>query len=105
MDSTSDALNGNCCSAQSPSARQMATHNGVIASVASSPPSGGAAAAAVAQSGGSRQPEPDSIKMFIGQIPRNWSENEVREFFEQYGTIFQVYILRDKISQQSRGKL
>lgn len=51
----------------------------------------------------SREPEPDSIKMFVGQIPRDWAENECKKLFEEYGEIYSVNVLRDKQSGLSRG--
>lgn len=49
------------------------------------------------------QPDPDAIKMFIGQIPKTWGENEVRELLEVYGPIYQLNILREKGSVLSKG--
>nr|XP_026696283.1 CUGBP Elav-like family member 2 isoform X2 [Ciona intestinalis] len=49
------------------------------------------------------QPDPDAIKMFIGQIPKTWVESEVREFLEGYGPIYQLNILREKGSVMSKG--
>lgn len=50
------------------------------------------------------QPDPDAIKMFVGQIPRSMDENDLRKMFEDYGQVHQVNVLRDKISGQSKGK-
>ncbi len=49
------------------------------------------------------QPDPDAIKMFVGQIPRSMDENDLRKMFEDYGQVHQVNVLRDKISGQSKG--
>uniref|UniRef100_A0A2K6RP76 CUGBP Elav-like family member 2 n=1 Tax=Rhinopithecus roxellana TaxID=61622 RepID=A0A2K6RP76_RHIRO len=38
----------------------------------------------------SDQPDPDAIKMFVGQIPRSWSEKELKELFEPYGAVYQI---------------
>jgi hypothetical protein len=48
-------------------------------------------------------PDPDSIKMFVGQLPKSWSENDVRQYFQEFGSIYLVNVLRDKITKQSRG--
>lgn len=48
-------------------------------------------------------PNPDAIKMFVGQIPRDWSEAECRQLFEEFGEIHSLNILRDKQTGQSRG--
>lgn len=49
------------------------------------------------------QPDPDAIKMFVGQIPRSMDENDLRKMFEQYGQVYQINVLRDKITGQSKG--
>jgi RNA recognition motif-containing protein len=49
------------------------------------------------------EPDPDTIKMFCGQIPRNMHETELREMFEQFGPVFQLNVLRDKQTGESKG--
>ncbi|XP_076311134.1 CUGBP Elav-like family member 1-A isoform X3 [Tachypleus tridentatus] len=49
------------------------------------------------------QPDPDAIKMFVGQIPRSWDENDLKKMFEEFGPVYQINILRDKVTHQSRG--
>ncbi|CAF2391709.1 unnamed protein product [Rotaria sp. Silwood2] len=49
------------------------------------------------------EPDPDAIKMFCGQIPRNMHESELREMFEQFGPVFQLNVLRDKQTGESKG--
>ncbi|XP_055890042.1 CUGBP Elav-like family member 2 isoform X6 [Biomphalaria glabrata] len=49
------------------------------------------------------EPDPDAIKMFVGQIPRNWDENDLKTMFEEFGPIHSMNILRDKITGQSKG--
>lgn len=49
-------------------------------------------------------PDPDAIKMFVGQIPRSWSEVELRQLFDDFGPVYQLSVLRDKGSGESRGK-
>ena len=51
------------------------------------------------------QPDPDAIKMFLGQIPKNWSETEIHELLDPYGPIFSLNILREKGSSLSKGNL
>ncbi|KAL5010209.1 hypothetical protein ScPMuIL_012514 [Solemya velum] len=41
--------------------------------------------------------------MFVGQIPRSMDENDLRKLFEEFGGVFQLNILRDKITGQSKG--
>ncbi|KAM6987191.1 LOW QUALITY PROTEIN: CUGBP Elav-like family member 2 [Aplochiton taeniatus] len=50
------------------------------------------------------QPDPDAIKMFVGQIPRSWSEKELKELFEPYGAVYQINILRDRSQNPPQSK-
>lgn len=43
--------------------------------------------------------------LFSFQIPRSWNEDDCRKFFEKYGRVFTINILRDKATQVSRGWL
>lgn len=52
---------------------------------------------------GKEQPDPDAIKMFVGQIPRSWDENDLRKMFEEFGPVYQINVLRDKATGTSRG--
>ena len=49
-------------------------------------------------------PDPDSVKMFIGQIPRTMEEDELKKMMEEYGPVYQCGIIRDRSSGQHRGK-
>ncbi|KAG0425595.1 hypothetical protein HPB47_027227 [Ixodes persulcatus] len=53
---------------------------------------------------GKEQPDPDAIKMFVGQIPRSWDENDLKKMFEDFGPVYQINVLRDKATGTSRGK-
>ncbi|KYN07375.1 CUGBP Elav-like family member 2 [Cyphomyrmex costatus] len=48
-------------------------------------------------------PDPDNIKMFVGQVPHDMDENDLRTMFEEYGRVHQINILRDKITGSHRG--
>lgn len=48
-------------------------------------------------------PDPDAIKMFVGQIPKEWSESDCYKLFEEFGEIHALKVLRDKETGQSRG--
>ena len=52
------------------------------------------------------QPDMDAIKMFVGQIPRSWSEDQLRELFESYGAVYEINVLRDRSQNppQSKGE-
>ena len=43
--------------------------------------------------------------MFVGQVPRTMDENELRGMFEEFGPVYQINVLRDKITGQSKGKV
>jgi RNA recognition motif-containing protein len=53
----------------------------------------------------SEQPDPDFIKMFVGQIPRSMDENDLRKMFEEFGRVHQINVLRDKVTGQSKGRV
>ena len=49
-------------------------------------------------------PDPDAIKMFVGQVPKDLSESELRVLFEEFGPVYQINVLRDKSTKQSKGE-
>ncbi|XP_076289454.1 CUGBP Elav-like family member 2 isoform X4 [Lasioglossum baleicum] len=52
---------------------------------------------------GVEQPDPDNIKMFVGQVPHDMDEEDLRTLFEEFGRVHQINILRDKITGSHRG--
>ncbi|XP_063782928.1 CUGBP Elav-like family member 2 isoform X26 [Pseudophryne corroboree] len=52
----------------------------------------------------SDQPDLDAIKMFVGQIPRSWSEKELKDLFEPYGAVYQINVLRDRSQNPPQSK-
>ncbi|XP_045928919.1 CUGBP Elav-like family member 1 isoform X7 [Micropterus dolomieu] len=50
------------------------------------------------------QPDVDAIKMFVGQIPRSWSEEQLRELFEPYGPVYEINVLRDRSQNPPQSK-
>ncbi|KAM8970185.1 CUGBP Elav-like family member 1 isoform 14-T20 [Sarcophilus harrisii] len=50
------------------------------------------------------QPDLDAIKMFVGQVPRSWSEKDLRELFEQYGAVYEINVLRDRSQNPPQSK-
>ncbi|KAH1009582.1 hypothetical protein HUJ04_001914 [Dendroctonus ponderosae] len=49
------------------------------------------------------QPDPDTIKMFVGQVPRSMDESDLRRMFEKYGRVHSINVLRDKATGASKG--
>ncbi|XP_024086418.1 CUGBP Elav-like family member 1 isoform X4 [Cimex lectularius] len=49
------------------------------------------------------QPDPDYIKMFVGQVPRSMDEAELTKMFSEFGRVHQINVLRDKVTGQSKG--
>jgi hypothetical protein len=50
------------------------------------------------------EPDPDAIKMFVGQIPRHYEEEDLRTYFSKYGSVYNVTVLRDKQTGKSKGR-
>ena len=48
-------------------------------------------------------PDKDSIKMFVGQIPKAIEEAELRKVFEQFGPVYELNILRNSKTDESKG--
>jgi len=45
----------------------------------------------------------ESTKLFVGQVPRQMTEPELRKLFEPFGTIQEIIILRDRITNTHKG--
>lgn len=46
--------------------------------------------------------EPDQIKLFVGQIPKEYEEPEVRSLLEEFGPVDEVNIIKGK-DKKSKG--
>lgn len=47
----------------------------------------------------------DLFKLFVGQIPKEMDEISLRQYFEEFGPIVEVSIIRDNITMLSKGEL
>jgi len=47
--------------------------------------------------------EPDGVKLFIGQIPKEFTETDVRSLFDPFGEIHSFNMLEDKGTGQHKG--
>lgn len=50
-----------------------------------------------------RRHSEESVKLFVGQVPKQMTETQLLELFEQFAIVDQVNIIKDKITRASRG--
>ena len=48
--------------------------------------------------------DPDSIKLFVGQVPKNFKEKDLKPYLDPYGPIHELIILRDKLDMSHKGE-
>lgn len=52
---------------------------------------------------GSSQEEEDSVKLFVGQVPKHMTEAQLLAMFQEFALVDEVNIIRDKTTRASRG--
>lgn len=47
----------------------------------------------------------ESVKLFVGQVPKQMTEEQLLEMFEEFALVEEVNIIKDKTTRASRGLL
>lgn len=45
----------------------------------------------------------DAIKLFIGNIPKTYTAENLRPLFDRIGTVIELVVVRDKLTDESKG--
>lgn len=46
---------------------------------------------------------PDAMKLFVGNIPKSYSAESLRPLFESIGSVIELVVVRDKLTDESKG--
>lgn len=52
-----------------------------------------------------REAAGDVVKLFVGQVPKQLSEQQIAAIFGEAGSVREINIIKDKLTKQSRGNL
>ena len=47
----------------------------------------------------------DAIKLFVGQLPRDSTEEDLHSLFDQFGPIYELAVIKDRTTKQHKGWL
>lgn len=50
-----------------------------------------------------REKSEESVKLFVGQVPKDITEEELMTMFKEFALIDEVNIIKDKATRASRG--
>lgn len=45
----------------------------------------------------------DSVKLFVGQVPKHMNEAQLIELFQEFAIVDEVNVIKDEVSRASRG--
>lgn len=45
----------------------------------------------------------DSVKLFVGQVPKHMTEAQLLDLFQEFALADEVNVIKDKVSRASRG--
>lgn len=45
----------------------------------------------------------DAIKLFVGQLPRDSTEEDLHLLFDQFGPIYELAVIKDRTTKQHKG--
>jgi hypothetical protein len=47
--------------------------------------------------------DPDALKLFVGNIPRSYTEEQLQPIFESMGKVVELVVVRDRATHESKG--